>query len=243
MIFLAWRRGNWLYQFAGLMVAPKPVPGEVRRMPTDEERAIKHSSLFYRVFRRAVADSWMGCAIVFTKACSGNHCRLCTASSARGMCARRGRGGGPHLVLLVVREDGAAWVVDEPFDDNDAWLFVRLDDGLETAAWTFAQEVKGCSYNLAGSVYNFVPRLLRPMLSGPVGVDESNEIDPQRGLFCSEMATVFVRKHVIKDLDLIPCQTTPQQLLDTVLTRNPFLQQYMLSGESKLSAMFVARIV
>jgi hypothetical protein len=143
-------------------------------------------------------------------------------------------------VVLVVREEGAILLVDEPFDDNDAWLFVRLDDGLNTAAWTFSQEVVGTPYNLAGSVYNFMPRIMRPRLSKEIGVDESNELDPERGLFCSEMVTAFVRTHVFKDLDLVPRKTTPQQLLDAVLERSPFLVQHVLSGtSSKLAAMFV----
>lgn len=243
MIFLAWRRGNWLYQFVGLMLTPKPVPDEVRRAPTEEERITKRESLFYRVFRRAVADTWMSCAIVFTKACSGSSsCRLCSSSSARGVATRRSRGGGPHLVLLVVREEGAMLLVDEPFDDDDAWLFVRLDDGLATAAWTFSQQVVGTPYNLQGSIYNFVPRVMRPSFSAPVGVGETNELDPERGLFCSEMVTAFVKMHVLPDLDLVPCKTTPQQLLDKVLERSPFLLQHVLSGSgSKLSAMFVAK--
>ncbi len=56
---------------------------------------------------------------------------------------------------------------------------------------------------------------------------------PARGLFCSEMATLFVRQHVYPELATVaPCQTTAQMLLDVMRAHDPTLEQLALASES-----------
>jgi len=196
VVYVGFRRGNWLYRMAAPLLPFVPKAW----------------------IRSVVADSWMQCALLFTCPCAGVQCTYCPHSpkASKGVAQAR------KYHMLTIRMDdeqnGIVTGVDVEVDKPDAWVLVRVANISDTQAMAFWQSQSDKEYNTEGMLFNFLPSWIR-MGGGTVGVKATN--DPARGFFCSEMVTVFLQKHKgYTNLGLVPCETTPQQLYDALVVHS-----------------------
>jgi hypothetical protein len=230
-VYALFRRGNYLFALlAGLVLGGSSSSSSNERQEARRARLRRLAAWFGR-------ESWMESALYFTSACSGGGCALCRVNAGGRRLTRR-----THHVMTV-RIDathGVRALVDEEFEKPEAWLFVELSAVRESEARAFfdyiAKHVTG--YNAAGYMYNFLP-------CGPsIGVQADNNWRSATRFFCSEMLTAFVQTHRYP-MGLVPCKTTPQQLLVALLTSFPVLvsKQFVLNpGPGDKYALVAARV-
>lgn len=195
VVYIAFRRGNWLYRLAAGLVP----------------------SVLARPARHLVADSWMRCALWFsTKCATGGPCRYCRHSCSKQTARKRGY----HLVQLELdaSADSSPLVttVDAPVDKPEAYLLLKVNvpDTVAAAFWTERKRAASV-YNATGLMFNFMPWWVR--LGPPVGIRSAAEIHTASSFFCSELLTAFLlNQPAYAHLGLVPCCTTPQQLFDAL---------------------------
>lgn len=206
-VYLAQLRGNWLNR-AVLGMLPHSWRGAGLRW----------------LLPRLAADSWMTCMLMYYVRCGksdGGRCEMCAVSPLTLP---------SHLVdvhQVTLQMDGMHAVrrfVDKPFEDRDAWLFVRLNQVTHMQADTFARAMDDKAVNQAGVVGNFLGTgrdwLCRRAKS--VGIQTSEEVWDAPALFCSEMMCAFLHLHKY-ELDLVPSAVTPQMLVSALLQAHPVL--------------------
>ncbi len=206
--YLLFRRGNWLYRVVAPMV-PASVTGS--------------GSILQSLTSTLTRDSWMSCALLFTMKCTATpttKCPLCEATKKK---EKRPY----HLLTIRVDEDldGLLTTIDEPYEKLDAWLFLLLPAIEEVTAFKFWRECNAidCPYNGEGLRANFLPAWMR-CCRAPQGIGADNDYRHARSFFCSELFAAFVQAHKYPGLGLMPCTTTPQQLLDALLLHYPSLR-------------------
>jgi len=214
MSYIAFRRGNW-----PLLIASCFVPGAWMARGT-----------WCRTLIQSVGSpSWMSCGLMFTQPCTRDRgkCAMCQVSQDK----KHSRTYHTLTVTANGEQDGVLTLVDAPFENPDAWLFVKVPDIKGGDAFKFwkSTQVADATYNRRGLVFNFMPAWMR-LCSGPRGVQADNDISRSQSFFCSEMICAFLQTHGYP-MGLTPCTTTPQMLLASLIKTHPQLQQLVLGPE------------
>lgn len=181
----------------------------------------------YALIRATGAISWMHSALIFTHQCgagsngSNQTCSLClrTTPGARSY----------HTMMLSTDPArGVQAMIDSKFERPEVWMFVRLAGISDQQALAFWQKVNRKGFNQRGMWVNFLPCTRRP-----VGIQADNDIDVADSVLCSEMITAFLQSNGYP-MNLTPCTTTPQLMLNTLLDAYPKLrtEQYIIHPTS-----------
>lgn len=197
VVYIAFRRGTWVHR----LLAPFA--------PT----AVRHA------LSSLASLTWVQCMLVFTVRCVPEKCTYCKRSASPSVdyiqqtrkC---------HLLTVAVDEYGLHAGVDIAFDKNEAWMFLKLPKVMDSDALSFwrARDAGPKAYNVEGGLFNFMPWWIR--LGGEtVGIKADNDIANAKSFFCSELLTAFVQLNKYP-LGLTPCETTPQQLLDALVSHD-----------------------
>ena len=186
---------------------------------------------------RVHGASWMSCALVFTMRCTQQpaSCPLCKRSPIP--LQRRVY---HTLFLHVDAVHGVRALVDEPFIKTDVWMFIKLARVGDSQALTFFHHVSGMNYNFRGITLNFLP-----LLGFAVGVQRDNDMTDTTSVFCSEALTAFVQANGY-DMGLTPCLTTPQMLVNALLTQfasELLHEQLMIDPRQPADAPIHARLI
>jgi hypothetical protein len=209
-VYIAFRRGNWLYRFASALWW------------------FGGRGALQRLCRWLQADSWMECSLYFSVQCVKDpYCLLC--SKSRGF--RPGDGSNYHyLSVSADAQNGVRALVDAPFAKPEAWVLLRMPLVTDGEARSFFDCIgpKRCGYNEAGAVVNFFPLPCAPS----VGVGADNRWQDSQAFFCSELLTAFLQSlsspsgsKLREALALTPRMTTPQLLMARLLECFPDLRE------------------
>lgn len=182
-------------------------------------------------------SSWMSCALFFTARCTQqpSSCPLCKRSTLP--LQRRVY---HTLFLHVDAVHGVRALVDEPFAKTSVWMFIKLARVGDSQALNFFHHVSGMNYNFRGITLNFLP-----LLGLAVGVQRDNDMTDTTSVFCSEAITAFVQANGY-DMGLTPCLTTPQMLVNALLTQfasELLHEQLMIDPRQPADAPINSRLV
>lgn len=243
MIYVAFRRGNWLAAAA---------------------KAVGLYTLLRPLIACLVRHSWMSVSLVTHVECTaagagGGGCQMCRDSPRPSA-----QSGKPHLVFYTMHEDfgGILRLVDRTYDRQprdpeewSKWLLVGVASPTGTDLNNFVRRtsVAKSTYNYTAARLNFLPAWLR-LCRRPVGMrahevskndfwgytDPSKPAVPPKSMFCSEFVMAFL---LFKSVPLPPpasdpCTTTPQQLYASLLA-TPRKQYTLEANSSELKLVHV----
>lgn len=238
-VFLAMRRGNWLFS------------GVCQLFGTN----MRAHPWLRAVVKWFVSDSWSSSSLVLTTTCT-NGCTFCKRTRSHFRSAG-------HVVHFHLDKSGDhagdALVVDidADFGDRDAWLFLQLDAATCTkeSLLTFMDQHKRVRINHAGIWRNFIgipswrdwlpEGCVRPALThgwafrSPIGAATSASMDEEAEYFCSELVGTYMQQHGYK-LDQVPARLTPQLLLASVANNSEMfdVNQYVIGEHANESTIY-----
>jgi hypothetical protein len=218
-VFVAFRRGNWLYRMLRGFWQPSSAMTTSRWARLT--RWISHATQ---------PDSWMECALYYKAACGASTnpagCAFCRRKllNTPGPTALAQH---PHLIAVSVDPHrGVCLEIDKRLEKgSEAWMFLHLSSLSDQQAADFTRAVQARQdiapkYNMRGILYNLLP--FGHNYGVQLDCDWRNQATAH-GFFCSELITTFLQTHGFERMGLVPCQTTPQQLLSRLLAAYPAL--------------------
>ena len=189
-------------------------------------RALAPTCVFERIaplLRRITPYSSMSCMLRFSQPCaavtSGASCVYCVKSRQK----RTSKSPAYHTISLIVRhESGVGILIDETPDVPEKWTTLRLVGVSDEQCRALWARVHDAGFNHAGHDFNFLPRWMRPCCAAGVGARRDDAPPLARPVyFCSELLCEFLQHTCNFDLQLEPCETTPQMLHHALLARTP----------------------